>query len=177
MKPLLLNIIGILSLAIFTTCTVKLPHENNSISENLKGKVKSCTSYYYEEYKVGSAIDSNYSYKIIETFTDRGNILSEFIAERSQKKSRLNFAFTNYFYDNKERTVKAKDESGKTLSTSIYILNKDKSFTEIYSVGSHNRVIIKIIYNYKRLRDTMYNFDEAGKFISKTVISTTKNGI
>jgi len=167
MKKLLLLFIGCASLSVLAF-SIQAPsgkYQNDCADENLKGSVKSCTEYYYDVYKKGNAIDSDYSFKIIGTFNRQGNLLVDILGNSSNKESLVRE------YDDLGRNTLTKLSSGEIISQSSYSFNKEHKLVEIASSG----FILKTVYNKAGRIDTVFDITNSDNVIINTTCRYNKS--
>jgi YD repeat-containing protein len=134
---------------------------NDLTAEKLNGKVRSYTLFTYETAKTGDEIDSDYSYKSTVTFNPEGNAEAEYAYNRYSVHQML------HNYDRDGHITSIKDQSGRVSSSYEYSRNAQSMLIERESFGGH--MMIVLIYNKNNFRDTVYNYDYAGKFSGKVI--------
>jgi hypothetical protein len=177
MKMLLILFICLISLCVLSF-SIQVPsgkYQNDLVAGNLKGKVKSCTKFFYDTYKSGDNIDSDYNYQLKSIFDVHGKTFSSMMSGNPAKKpisQTLSFFPT---YDEEGRNTINKDQTGQIVGFSIYTRNEKNNLVEAFSTRPNSPVMLKIIYNNKGDRDTMYQNDASGKFMGKVIYHNNKN--
>jgi YD repeat-containing protein len=159
MKPLILISVLMLFGACFSYSNqYKGKYQNDLKDENLKGKVKFYTSYLYNN----EAMDKPASYGFKVNYNKQGNITSTYIYNGKNAVQKINYA-----YDTAGRKTLTTNQSGHIMSQSTYSYDSRDRIIEVISSGTH--ASMRIIYNSRGYRDTMFSYDLRGNFHSKVI--------
>jgi len=156
-----------------TTVPASGKYQNDLAVGNFKGRVKGCTSRFYERPKDGE-IDTTTDWRYITSwvYNEQGNILSESAGNNHISDSlKLRMKYT---YDRAGRTISVMEGNGKLIDSSVYSYNANHKLIEDVWFGQ--KVHFHFIYNARGRRDTMLTYDIVGKLTS-VVIFTIRPGI
>lgn len=122
-------------------------YQNDVKAANLKGKVKSCSSYYYPSPQTGININRGWQYCETRNYRTDGKIES-FLYVDSVKVKQPRFGLF-YSYDGEGRQLTEKDINGKLLDSSTYKTNKQGQLEEYNYSGI-------TVYNKQGLLQAFY---------------------
>jgi len=148
-------------------------YQNDLAGGNFKGKVKTCTSYFYEKPKDGEInATTAWRFKTVVAYNKQSNILS--ISASNNHANDSAELRSKYTYDKTGRIILVTEGKGKIIDSSVYRYNTNHKLTEDIWFGKN--VMFHIIYNAYGRRDTTFIYDVIGKLMSLVTYYYDKAG-